>query len=1494
MLAIGEPARVIGEAEILVGQHPLRERIWRQLMLALYREGRQADALTAYQRVREILADELGIDPSPELARLHERILKQDPGLELRGEPLRGYRLLEKIDDGPTGVVFRAIQPRVGRDVAVKIFHEQVASDPAFVRRFEQEAQAAAALEHPHIVPVYDYWREPGRAYIVSRYLKGGSLAALESRGDRLAQGSGSLVVEQVASALGYAHRQHVAHGRVCASNVLFDGERNAYLGDFQVGVGTTPDPADDVREFASLARGVLDDDAPPRLRELIERTNLGAETPGAEAFADAARASFEQETVPTVRTDDVRNPYKGLRPFSEADAHDFFGRTELTARLIGRLGETGRGSRFLAVVGPSGAGKSSVVRAGMVPAIRQGALGDPQACFVAEMFPGVHPIEELEQALLRIGTHPASQLHDLLDRDSRGLLEALVLVLPEPATLVLVVDQFEEVFTLTADEHERELFLESLRVAASDPESRLRVIVTLRADFYDRPLMYPRLGELLAARTEAVPPLTPDELEQAIRRPAEEVGITAEPGLVAEVIADLAHQPGSLPLLQYALTELFERREGDRLTLSAFEEIGGVGGALSARADRIFATTGPDGQRAIRQVFLRLVTIGEGRQDTRRRVTRSELDALDVDPELIEMTMDTYGRHRLLTFDREPATREPTVEIAHEALLVAWTRLRVWIDDAREDLRQDRRLSRAAGEWRGSDRDPSFVLRGARLEQVETWAAATDLAIGRPEREYMKASVDVRDREMEEERARRAREERTERRSRSRLRALVAVLAVAAVVAATLTVLATGQRGRADREATKAQDEARVATARELANAAVSNLEADPELSILLAMESIDRTRSVDGTVLPEAKDALHQAVVASRIEVTMPGVGGEVAWSQQGMLAAASAEGEGIVEIRDAETGARVRSLQAHDGAITGLAFSRTGAMLATTGGDGMLKVWDSSSGELLSRVRGAGEARAPAFDVHGVRVGADWVGIDTVRIANPITGHVKTSVAVPPGVVAFDPDLRRIVVVSRRAAVVLDLETGRGIELRGSVDLLEDYGGSLAWSPDGRWIAVGSTGWANIFDARTGRSPFSLPHNEFVSSLAWSRNSTRVVTGGSETAKVWEIEKSGPEQLISLPPAIAPSVIASVAFSPDGTRILTSDADGTVAKIFDIDISGDAEVANLPATPNFGDVEFMPDGVHVARQVSEDRFIAIWDLETGRTVRRIGPPGSWSYGFTQAQFEVSPDGASIAAMSGDGEAGVWDIASGDRLFAIPEDELVSLVDWSPDGKHVIMASLHGWARILDRTGRTIQVLREDDGYEAVGATFSSDGRFVALSASPDGEVPNLEPRTKIWDVERGQVVSTIVGNTSGWSAFSLDGSRIVTTTDPAGPATVWDVMTGTLLAVLDGVVTNVDYSPDGSRIAAAMRDDTVRLFDASSGEQLLVLRGHDNPVAFVDFSPDGTMLVSGAADTVVRVWALHLDHLLEIARRELTRSLTDEECRQYLHLERCPAGQ
>ena len=870
------------------------------------------------------------------------------------GRSVRGYELREQVGSGGLGVVYRAYQPSVGREVAIKVIPPELVNQLSFVRGFEAEAQLVAQLEHPHLVPLYDFWRDPEGAYLVMRWLRGGSLQQALERGPWNLE-TASRLLSQVASGLAYAHRHGVVHRDVKPANVLLDEDGNAYLSDFGIaarlvdskkaGGPVTSSPAylppeelagqaltlrSDLYGLGLLTFELLAGQRPPmdgalpslhairpELAPALDEVVACATAPEPDeryesaqrflaAFAAAVGAPVAETYTP------AENPYKGLQAFGEADAADFYGRDALVDELVRAVGER----RLVAVVGPSGIGKSSVVKAGLVPALRSGVTAGSDRWLVTDMFPGSYPYEELAAALLRVAVERPDDLVEQLARDELGIRRVVKRILPTASELLLVFDQFEELFTLTADEEMRRRFLAGLTALADDPHSPARVLVTLRADFLDHPLRYPEFGELLRAGMVAVAAPSEDELAEAIERPARRVGVRFEPGLVSEIIADVRNQPGALPLLQYALTELFAARASDTLMLEGYVATGGVVGALGRRAEELYDRLRPSAQAACRQVFLRLVNADPAAQDTRRRVSRRELRQLELDPNAVEEILARYGAHRLLSFDREPLTRTPTVEVAHEAILSQWDRLGGWIDERREDLLLHRRLIEAVGEWRDADRDPGYLPSEGRLAQFEAWAAATDLALTAGEREFLAEAQ--------------ARADAVARRRSRRRRATLVGFAVLAAAASTLAAFALVLRN-------EARDDARLATARQLAASAEANLDVDPERSILLAIEAAETTRRHDGTVLTEAQQALHDALATSRVLSAVSGLGrtgiGHVVALAPGAsrFVAADLHG-GTASIRDALTGRKLVRLSGHTGEVLAVGYSPDGRRVAT----------------------------------------------------------------------------------------------------------------------------------------------------------------------------------------------------------------------------------------------------------------------------------------------------------------------------------------------------------------------------------------------------------------------------------------------------------------------------------------------------------------------------------------------------------------------------------
>ncbi len=877
-LARGLSHQLVGELQGLVRENPLREHLTYLLMTSLYRSGRQAEALRAYNQLRSRLGSELGIEPSGPVRDLEEQIVLGDPRLEVAtktwapegrdpGLAVRGYELRAQVGNAGYGVIYRAYQPAMGREVAVKVIRPELANDPGFIRKFETEASLVAGFESANVVPLYDFWREPDGAYVVEKLISGGTLSRLVSNGP-LASDRVAVIVDQVARPLVEAHSLGIVHGSVSLETVLLDLEGNAHLSGFATTSDESARPEGDIEGLATCAaqllagsEGTIPQLVPrldPRLGDVLRAASDPPAFVSVGEFVSAFQSAAGVVGDPPDRWFDGANPYKGLEPFDETDTAHFFGRERLVERMLVRLAEGGPGGRFLAVVGPSGSGKSSVVNAGLIPALRAGGVPGSDSWFIATMTPGSHPFEALEQALNKVGVDVPSILLEQLMASRDGLRLAVDRVLPdEDSPLVLVVDQFEELYTMT-DDDEREAFTLALVEAITHHKSRLRVVITLRADFYDQPLTSRELGELLRGHTELVTPMTPSELQLAINSPAETAGVVVQPALLAALTDDVVSDSGALPMLQYTLTELFERRQATTMTATSYASMGGLTGAVVGRAEDLYGALTPGARSTVRHVFLRLISINETGEATRRRVLLSELQGLAARDGDIDEMIRAFARHRLLSFDRDPASRGPTVEIAHESLIVAWTRLNSWIDEARDDLRAQRRLSTAAAEWLGQGENPDFLLTGDSLARYQSWRVDPPVRLTSDERRYLDVAFEqqqVRDLAAADQLLQKSRLQR-------RTRALVG-LGVTSVVVIALALIAFDQRETARRLASElaATDRARQLVAE--SGLAVND---DPDLAILLAIEAMRATGDT-GEALPEAADALHWALQEANV---------------------------------------------------------------------------------------------------------------------------------------------------------------------------------------------------------------------------------------------------------------------------------------------------------------------------------------------------------------------------------------------------------------------------------------------------------------------------------------------------------------------------------------------------------------------------------------------------------------------------------------------------
>ena len=1383
---------------------------------------------------------------------------------ELRpGEELEGYRVESVAGRGGMGVVYRALDLRLKRPVALKLLTPKLAADPRFRDRFLRESELAASLDHSNVVPVYSAGEADGRLYIAMRFVEGTDLGALLEREAPLDAPRAVRLVAQIAAALDAGHVRGLVHRDVKPGNILIAREgdsEHCYLSDFGLSRGSdedgrdhgshlsgtvaytapeqvTGEPVDGRADLYSLGcvlhecltghppfqrtrrTAVLfahaHEDAPalvglPGLDPVVRRAlakRPDDRFPTCRAFVDAARAALVEEAAErtAVSRSELRAaeaelaenvaglqpidgereapaeadrgvcPFKGLAAFDTGDARFFFGRERVIAELVARLA----GASALGILGASGSGKSSLLRAGLLPALTAGALPDSETWAQTVIRPRERPLEELHRAL-------STRVPD--------------------RRLMLAVDQLEEVFTHCRDESQRRAFLDRL---AAEARGDTVVVLAIRADFYGRLADYPGLATLLAENQVLVGAMEPGELRRAIELPAQRAGLLVEPALTHTLVADVLEEPGALPLLSTTLLELWEMRDGSTLTATSYGQSGGVRGSVARLAEGAFESLDPGGQATARSIFLRLAG-GDGDLLVRRQAALDELD-LEAD-EGARRVLDALTSRRLVTVS------EGTAEVAHEALLREWPRLRGWLEEDAEGRRLHQHLIRASKDWDDRGRDGGDLYRGVRLASVLDWSAGHASELNELERTFTEASRSAAEAETGHV-----------RRTNRRLRVLLTGTVVLFTLAALAGTLAFFSRSDAKHAAT-------AAVAQRLGAQAL--LVKDLDLSLLLARQAVALDESpVTGGNL---QAALARSPAALRISRPLPGrllgvgTSPDGRWivyaNNAGKLALAHERDGRVVRTIDSEgwsfdgsdslvagrfggEGIRLARVNLGTGAETPLALlrkspddffsitedARTWARLA----NGTVEIRDVATGRLLHRLRPAPGAR-PFSDVNFRAPGRYLI----------VTSLISRS---------FVPDApARFAIWSVRPwRLVAELD-----DQRGNFPFTVDAAGK-------RFATGHRDGSITIFDLASGKTrDLHGRHTAAVQQLEFNSDGTTLASSGDDAQViVWDVVSGEPLQTLRGHAGRA----LGIAFAADGSRLHTVGLDGAAIT---------------------------------------------WDL---RGTQRFGRPfgaGSGNEPETPeqapARFALSPDARVVATPQLDGRTAIVDVSSGRReaLTDRSRGGRVAGVAWRPDGKLFVTTAAHGHVEAWRPDGSHLRSYRGQPAFvdppvaprphtvsEAVAVAFSPDGKLLAASSS-DG-------RVYVWDAASGALVTRdLIAKSPAFAlAFSPDGKVLAAAAQREGPsggvARVWRLGDRKLLytANIDdgyGFGDAVAFTPDGKLLATGGGTGYVKFWNARTGEPagrpVLAVAGW---VQSIDFDPTGRLMLTAGTDGTTRLF-------------------------------------
>jgi WD40 repeat protein len=1113
--------------------------------------------------------------------------------------------------------------------------------------------------------------------------------------------------------------------------------------------------------------------------------------------------------------------PYRGLFAFREEDAPFFKGREAFTEILV----EAVQKQPLVAVIGPSGSGKSSLIFAGLIPRLRFAGKWR-----IVSFRPGDRPLHALATALICQLEPQLSRIDrlreirklavDLLEEEEalRDVVDDIVW--EDPGTrLLLVADQFEELYTLCRDAKERQVFLDRLLEAANHA-LHFTLVLTLRADFLGQALSYRPWADALQYADLKLGPMNEEELQAAVEQPATILGVTIEPGLTERILEAVSTQPGDLPLLEFALEQLWAKQRDAQLTHADYEQIGGVEAALARYAEQAYSSLNEEEKERARRIFIQLVRPGEGTKDTRRLAIRTEVGEENWD------LVTRLASVRLVVSSRDEAAGEETVEIVHEALIGGWFRLGQWIELDRSFRTWQERLRASLRQWKASGKDEGALLRGASLAEAESWLQLRAVELSSSERVFIQLSLALRGRERKEQ----------ERRRQQTIFGLAGGLVVVSILA----VGAFWQWQQAEKRRINAELNSLSERSQVLFD---SGNQVDALIASLTAGVKLKRTIWAEADTRTQVVAKLQQAVYGVRKIKTFSGHSVDIdsiSFSPDGKTIATASQD--IVKLWNLE-GRELRTFKGHRSTVSSVSFSPDGKLIATGSHDGTIKLWNLEGRELRTFKGHSHWISSVSFSPDGKTIASGGVLDKTVKLWNLEGRELRTFKGHSHWIssVSFSPNGKTIASASLDKTIKLWSVKGRELRtLKGHRDQVN----SISFSPDGKTIASTSNDDTIKLWNLEGRELQTFKGGS--SSISFSPDGKTIASASAYGIKLWNLETKESQTFKG-----HNSWVNSVSFSSDGKTIASASFDGTI-KLWNLDST---ELQTLSGHSSWvNSVSFSPDSKTIA-SASFDSTIKLWSLE-GRELQTFKGHRS-----SVNSISFSPDGKTIASASSDRTVKLWNLEGRELQTFRGNSPEVESVTFNPNGK--ILASTHrSFIKLWSLEGRELQTFQGD--HEVNSVRFSPDGKTIA-SASLQG--------IKLWNLE-GRNLQIFKGDSDPNSvSFSPDGKTIASASGYG--IKLWN-LEGRELHTFKGhssSVNSVSFSPDGKTLASGSADGTVKLWNLE-GRELHTFRGHAAPVTSVSFSshvtsvsfsPNGKTLASGSRDKTVILWNLDLEDLL-----------------------------